>query len=628
MRTYSVDLRFLCGSLIVALLAGLLFMPGLPGEFVFDDFPNIVYNNDIHLSRLSFATLLDVIAEPQVSGSMRGLPTLTFALDFWRAGGADPGAFKATNVLIHAVTAFLLAWFFRRLLLASGVSDRRAAWIAPVLAVAWAVHPLQVSSVLYAVQRLQTLGTLFLVLALLSYVHARQCQIAGRQGRRGMLLAALWWAAALNCKEDAVLLPAYTLALELAVLRFAAADKRVIVLLRRGYFVAVMIGVASYLFFVLPKYWTWEAYEGRDFSTLERLLTQARLLCMYLWQIVLPLPRHMPFYYDWVQPSRGLLHPWTTLPAILLIAAVLFWAWRVRDRQPLFTFGVLVFFAAHSITSNVVGLELAYEHRNHFALIGAVLAIGSVLAHVGLRLRLLPVVKGAMCGALLFFLGAGTMLRAHDWRSTLSMARVSAEAAPGSSRAWVQLCSSLFKAGGEVVQNNPHLDEAIQACSSGVASSPDTLNSFALLLVLKTLRGDVNPGDWKSFQHRLRNARMNWDNSRAPMIFAHYAGLGVDLDKKQVLEAIAVLAERDRPDSSNLAQIGSAVMNDLGEPDQALPYFIRAVEVAPQGDPFPWRLATELRAAGRPQLAESVERAGLARQRGKVAAGLEDGIEP
>src|SRR5690606_5810102 len=124
-----------------------------------------------------------------------------------------------TNLLIHALTAFFLAWLLRSLLLATGVSEMRARWTAPALALAWAAHPLLVSSVLYTVQRLQTLGTLFLVLALLTYLQARRAQIAGRSGRTGLLGAALLWAIAMSCKEDSASLPAYTLALELTVLR-------------------------------------------------------------------------------------------------------------------------------------------------------------------------------------------------------------------------------------------------------------------------------------------------------------------------------------------------------------------------------------------------------------------------
>src|SRR5690606_33883626 len=140
----------------------------------------------------------------------------------------------------------------------------------------------------------------------------------------------LLWAGALGCKEDSVLLPAYTLALELTVLRFAAADMLVSKRLQRGYLIAALLGVSAYLFLMIPHYWQWDTLAGRDFSTLERVLTQPRVLCLYLWQILVPLPRHMPFYYDWLQPSRGLLQPWTTLPAIGIVLGLLGLAWHVR----------------------------------------------------------------------------------------------------------------------------------------------------------------------------------------------------------------------------------------------------------------------------------------------------------
>ena len=616
--------RFLLVSMISALLAGSLFLPGLPGEFVFDDFPNIVNNSDIHMYRLNLAALLDILSTRQMSGNMRGLPMLTFAFDFWRAGGADPAAFKVTNIIIHAITTGVLMWLFRSLLSIAGVPAKQVMWGAPLLALAWALHPLQVSSVLYTVQRLQTMGTLFLVFALLAYLKARRAQIEGRSGRTGMLLALLAWAIAMGCKEDSVLLPAYTLALELTVLGFGAASCRLANVLRSGYFLASALAVVVYLFLVVPHYWTWDAYPGRDFSTLERLLTQARVLCLYLWQIVLPLPRHMPFYYDWLQPSRGLLLPWTTLPAITLIVVLLVMAWRLRLRQPLFALGVFIFFSAHFIASNVVGLELAYEHRNHFALIGAVLAVGSLLARASKHLHAAPAMRVVGCAVLLGVLGSATVVRAHDWRSTLTMARAGAEAAPRSPRAWVQLCSSLFKAGGEVVPHNPLLGEAIDACSSGMASSPDTLNSFALLLVLKTLRGDASAKNWADFQSRLRTARMSWDNGRAPLILTYYMGQGVNLDREQVLDALAILAERSGPDRATFVSIGGAILRDMREPNQALPYFLKAVEITPLGDPFPWQLGADLRAMGHPELAEEVERPRMGRHKADEAeAGVE-----
>ena len=606
--------QFLIIGLVLALLASLVFLPGLPGEFVFDDIPNIVNNTSIQLKHLSVDGLLGVLATPQISGQTRILPTLTFALDYWRGGGADPATFKTTNILIQALTTFALAWLYRSVLLVTGIQETRARWMAAALALAWAVHPLQVSSVLYAVQRLQTMGTLFLVLALLAYLQARRAQIAGQSGRTGLLITVLLWAAALSCKEDSALLPAFTLSLELTLLHFAASDTGLATRLRRGYLLACIAGAAFYIFVVVPHYWQWDAYGGRDFSTLERLLTEARVMCLYLWQIVLPMPSHMPFYYDWLQPSHSLLQPWTTLASSVVILGLLTIAWRLRNRQPLFALGVFLYFSAHFIASNVIALELAYEHRNHFALIGAVLAISSLLAQLGLRLRLRPAQQAATVCLLLLALGTATVLRAHSWSSNLLFAQASTEAAPSSPRAWIQLCASYFEGGGGPNPANPNLDKAIRACSAGTAAAPDSLNNPALLIVLKTLRGSITPQDWALFQQRLEIVRMTPDNSRAPLILKHFAEEGVGIDKQRLLGVLATLTRRASLEPYDLSSIGYFVMNKLEEPDQAMPYFTKAIQQASPQDPFPQQLAAELRAKGRPDLALIIEHAGQNRQ--------------
>lgn len=613
--------RFFILSLLVAFAAGLLFTPGLPGEFLFDDGPNITTNEAVHLTELSVESLSKVLATPQLSGITRALPTLSFALDYWRAGGPDPMVFKTTNIVIHALTACALAWFFRSLLLLAGVPGDRVRWLAPALALAWALHPLQVSSVLYTVQRIQTMGTLFLVLALWAYLRGRQAQIAGHHARTSFLLGGLAWALAMGCKEDSALLPAYTLALELTVLQFAAKHHRTTTLLRRGYLLSVLAAAAVYVLVVVPHYWQWEAYQGRDYSTPERLLTQARVLCMYIWQIVVPLPQHMPFYYDWLQPSRGLLQPWTTLPAVALIIGLLGVAWRLRNRWPLLSLGIFLFFSAHFITSNVVGLELVFEHRNHFALIGAVLAVGSVLAYAGQRLQLHFKSQATACVILLAALGSTTALRDRIWSSTENIARLATESAPGSGRAWTQLCASQFTDGGGAVIPNPRLDEAIETCIAGAAAVPESLNSLTLLIVLKSLRGDATREDWSRLQERIQTVPMTLDNARIFLTLTYHARKEVKLNRQELFETLDILEQQDGLGPFNLAYIGYFIMNDMEEPDLALPYFVKAINVTAPNDPFPRVLATELREINRPDLAKKIEEVALARLRATAAGG-------
>lgn len=617
--------RFFLIGLIVSVLAALAFIPGLPGGFIFDDVPNIENNAAIRMERLDADSFYTVIATPQMSGNMRTLPTLTFALDYWRAGGADPATFRTTNILIHAVTALVLAWFFRAVLLAAGTPPQRAQWAAAALALAWAVHPLQASAVLYAVQRLQTMGTLFLVLALLAYLKARDVQLARKQRRTWWMLTAFLWVLAMSCKEDTVLLPAYALALELTILGFRGADADATRRLRRGYAIATLAAVGAYLFLVVPYFWSTDGYGGeREFSTAERLLTQPRVLCLYLWQIIVPLPGSMPFYYDWLQPSRSLLHPWTTLPAIAALLALLGTAWIQRKRWPLFSLGTLLFFAAHAITSNVIGLELAFEHRNHFALIGAVLAIGSLLSSLCQRLAV-PRPAAVACAALaLAGLASASTIRAHDWRSNLSHAQASALSAPASGRAWVSLCAEYLKAGGGPVPGNPNLDRAIAACERGAAAAPGLLNSSAMLLALKSLRGDVDSQDWSRFQQRLQTVFMTRDNRRAVQVLMHYSRQGVDLDRQQILQAISTLAGRVQTTPFQLASYGYYIMDDMGQPDLAMPYFMLAVSGVSPDDPFLRRLGSELRQIGRPDLAARIEQRATPDQ-GAASPGVDGG---
>lgn len=605
MQTSTPSARFLLASVLIAIIGSLIFVPGLPGEFVFDDFHNIVNNQAIHLTHLSSEALNTVLVEAQVSG-LRPLPMLSFALDYWR-GGADPLVFKTSNLLIHAMTTFALAWLFRSLLQAVGLRDETIRWLAPVLALAWAIHPLQVSSVLYTVQRIQTLGTLFLVLALLAYLQARRAQIAGLPGRMGILGSALLWVMAIGCKEDSALLPAYTLALELTVLRFGAADATTRTHLKRAYAFATLVSVLAYLLWVIPHYWSWETLPGRGFSTLERLLTQPRVICLYLWQIVVPLPQHMPFYYDWLQPSRSLFQPWTTLPAILVVVALPVLAWHLRARLPLFALGVFLYFSSHLIASNVIALELAFEHRNHFSLIGAILAVASLISVVAHRFRLPRHATTTLIAVVLVALAGATMVRSHSWQTAEGIAAVGAEYAPSSGRAWVQLCSSQFEAGGGATSENSQLNSAIDTCDRGADAAPDSLNALTLLIVMKTLRGDATTEDWDRLQHRMRSVYMTDDNTRVFLILVAHAQMGVNLDKLELLESLDILLQRGNFGPVNRANLGYFVLNHLQEPDRALPYFIKSIELRHPQDPFRLQLSSEFMAKGRPDLAEIIE---------------------
>lgn len=597
--------RFALLAVLCAISAVGLMVPGLDGGFMFDDRPNIQENGALHVGQLNGEALRDAAYSFQPGQGTRALSMVSFALDHWRAGGLDPKAFKVTNLLIHALTAFALAFLLRRLLSLAGWSPRQATWAALAMTGIWAIHPLQVSSVLYVVQRMQTLCTLFMVLALWTYLCARQAQIEGRRSRTPLILTLLFWLLGFAAKEDAILLPAYALVLELTVLRFRAAQPSITKGLERGYLYATLAGFALYAFVLLPHYWSWEDYPGRTFSSAERLLTQARVLVMYLGQIVLPLPQRMTFFYDDLQISRGLLDPPSTLASLAIIGALLAAAWRWRGQRPVFACGVLLFFAGHFITSNVLNLEMVFEHRNHLPLIGACLAMGDLAVAVMQRWRIHSAWVSGACLLALVAMGLGTSSRAQAWGEPLRFARYSVAIAPHSERAWLALGGTYADFSG-LRPGNRYLQEAIDACERG-ARQVDSVLLLGNIVNYKTIQRSVTPADWRRFHERLEKAPMTLQNRHVVWTQIRNARRGIPMDERGVLQTMAIVSRRATFSPEDNLQLASYAFNDTQYPDEAWTYLKRAVEQAEPDDPLIARTLSQLRQAGRDRWATQLE---------------------
>jgi hypothetical protein len=358
--------------LLLAALTVATYWPGLTGGFIFDDMAAIVQNDRLHAQHLDAESVLRAARSFEAGGSgwqSRPLPMASFAINH-ALGGLNPRGYKLGGLLVHAVNALLVFLLLRSVLTLPRLGLE--SWAVPasgVLALLWAIHPLQVSTVLYVVQRMETMSLGFVLLALLAYLHGRRRQLAGARAWPWLLACVPLVILGLACKETALLFFGYAFVLEFALLDFAASNPAAQRNWRIAWAGAIVLALALFAFVVAPHYWSTPDFE-RDFGSAQRLLTQLRVLPMYLGQILLPLPSHMVFYYDQIQPSRGWLSPMTTLYGGLLVVVLLSCALALRKRAPLVCLGILWFFTAHALTSNVLVLELAEEHRNYFAILG------------------------------------------------------------------------------------------------------------------------------------------------------------------------------------------------------------------------------------------------------------------
>ena len=583
-------------AFLLAVLVTLPFLAGLGGDFIFDDRQTIVQNHALRSAFSSFSSLANAVYSYHAGHGSRALAMLTFAFDYWR-GGADPSIFKTSNIVIHGITVLVAAVFFRTLLSLAGWKRHRADCVALAMAASWALHPLQVSSVLYVVQRMQTLGTLFLLLAMWAYAKTRLAQIENGRSRIFGVLTLLFWVFALASKEDSVLLPFYTLLMELTVLRFRAARPVMKKTLQAAYLAIAGSAVIGYALLVIPRYWHWDAYPGRSFSSAERLLTEGRVLAMYMGQILLPLPDHLRFYYDDFSVSPNLFDPPTTLPALVLVASIAALAWRLRSRRPLFALGALLFLAGHFVTSNVLNLELAFEHRNHFPLIGAVLALGDLAVAAYDRWIRRPTSAVFAMGVILVALGATTAVRARQWGDPLGFAEHAVHVTPKSQRAWTDLCTRYFDMDREAPGRH-YIDKAIGTCTEGARQVQSPMLFFNVI-VYKTLRGSPTQEDWLPFLNSLRQAPLGAETLSVYEAVLSNVRRGFRMDPAGTVQALTIIADRAPLTPQQYILIAAYIFNNGDHPEQALPYLERAVRMSPRDAPFVARLLRDLAAAGR-----------------------------
>ncbi|HET7922411.1 MAG TPA: tetratricopeptide repeat protein, partial [Gammaproteobacteria bacterium] len=169
----------------VLLLAFLVYLPGLYGPFVFDDYVNIVQNTALNLPHLSFHALVDAAFSINAGPLMRPVSMVSFALNRYFFG-IEPLSFKLVNLLIHLANGALMFMLLRRLLTAyrqlhaPTLLRERLEWLALLIGALWLVHPLNLTAVLYVVQRETSLSALFMLAGLNLYVWARQRQLDGR----------------------------------------------------------------------------------------------------------------------------------------------------------------------------------------------------------------------------------------------------------------------------------------------------------------------------------------------------------------------------------------------------------------------------------------------------------------
>lgn len=435
--------------LLLLLATAALTYPGLLGVFLLDDDANLQDLGVINQAN-SWYAWFQFAFSGRSGPAGRPLSLLTFSLQHASWPGF-PLDFKLFNLGTHLLNGLLL----HLIIMKTGAqaawpnhSTKTLALLAPTL---WLLHPMQVSTVFYVVQRMTLLSATFILIGTITYLHGRERitdtgQSPSKQNL-GIVIAGVGiiggGSLAVLAKENGALLPLYILTLETTLLTKHPWPNR----LKKWRFAGLhgpWILMAAYLL----THWqsVMGHYASRTFTLSERLLTQTRVVTDYLRLIVAPKFHELGLFHDDYTTSLSLTEPPSTLWCLVFLAALLLTALVLHKRIPWISFGILWFFVGHLMESTFLPLELYFEHRNYLPLFGiAFLAAWAIQALYYLTRQLRTRMLSASLGILL--VGQWAFMSYDEsqlWGDPMRQALVWSEENPKSARAMLNWGNRLY----------------------------------------------------------------------------------------------------------------------------------------------------------------------------------------
>jgi tetratricopeptide (TPR) repeat protein len=433
--------------LLISAALVIIYANSFQASWHLDDRDNIVENRNVHAERLDRESLSRALYGRNPAGTKlsRPLAYLTFALNHLQ-GGLAVGGYHLVNFLLHLAAALVLHRLIRAVVdlwTPRREPAMRPHEIALLAALFWAIHPMHVTAVTYLVQRMSLMAGLFMLLAMTHYLRWRT---ARGNPIIDLGLVLLNWLLAMGSKETAALLP-LSLALVEGILippqNARGGGKRIVM----GCLLAAL-GL-TVLFFYPGAAALENGYAQRTFTLGERLLTQPRVIWLYLGLLFCPTSERFMLLHD-IPFSRGLLDPWTTLPALVGLCGATIGAWWLRRRHPLLSFAWLFFLANHLLEGSFLPLEMVFEHRNYLpsALLFLPLALAlSKLAVPSRRGKIQAAATVGVAALLLFNQGHTTWMRNAVMADEVTLWQDNAHKAPELKRPHLNLASALSEQG-------------------------------------------------------------------------------------------------------------------------------------------------------------------------------------
>ena len=391
-----------CQLLLIVTLGILGYSNTLNVPFQFDDWYNIetnpvIKNLDYYVNPSKAKVIKSQAAYPMLS--TRYIGSLSFALNY-KIHGLDVTGYHIVNLLIHLINSLLVYWFIHLIFISLGSGAggenhrylKHASTIAFFSSLLFVTHPIQSQAVTYVVQRFTSLATTFYLFSIIMYIKARlPSNVIDRENHRPnistktlvyYILAFCSAALAMATKQIALTLPFFIILYDwyfIQNLEFGWLKKYG--WLAGTLFCLLVLAATFYYLGKNPIDSLLVGYGPRDFTLIERLLTELRVVIFYISLLFLPSLTRLNLDHDFVI-SQSLLVPLSTLYSLVALTLIFGSAIIMARRQRVLSFCIIWFFGNLAIESTVMPLEIIFEHRLYLPSIGFFLGLSFILVTI------------------------------------------------------------------------------------------------------------------------------------------------------------------------------------------------------------------------------------------------------
>ena len=472
----------------VTIIVWLVYLNSINNSFHYDDRHSIVNNMSIRsLSNVPrFFLSPSTFSDSPLARMYRPVLLVSYAINY-AIGGLDVTGFHLLNILLHNINVVLIYLILRYFV---------GLWGAFTSALFFGILPLNSQAVNYISSRSVSLVTLFYLISFYTFIKSTR----ESEGRPVSLTFAIYYTIAiiayllgLLSKEIAITLPLLLIVFEYLFKRDNKDESHTF------HFVVIYhipFWLISSIYLLLRKHLFGKAVidvskvtllEGRGGirSVYSSILTQSKVILLYLKEMF------YPFGISLIHDMRvvNTLFDFQVIISLVLIASIVLFAWKIRGKYPLCSFGILWFFIA-LLPETILPLNLIVnEHRAYLPGVGIAFCMGEVLDRLTKKESLSTSLRYVLIIILAGFFIMNTVVtvkRNTIWKDDYTLFSDTVKKAPNSASARYSL--------GLAYMRDGRFDKAFVELQHTIDLNPSYYEAYAMLGIIFFEKGEYERG--------------------------------------------------------------------------------------------------------------------------------------